>query len=160
MVEEGVGYIEEREVNENIEYADGVRERIRKKRLIEIKDDDGFVERVWAMVVRKLPERMILGNSFLNNGVIINYRTKELLLKKDEDQKKVCRVMKDEPMREKEVIERMEKDYKCLLGIKGNEKWYKMVLGWIIKFENAKDENGWMWANVEPYKPEMRDEMK
>ena len=39
-----------------------------------------------------------------------------------------------------------------------NKKWYEMVMGWIIKFENEKNENGWIWAKVEEYKPEMRDE--
>ena len=69
--------------------------------------------------------------------------------------------MKNEPKKsvcEKDIIEMMQSKFKCLKGIVNNKRWYNMVMGWIIKFENAKNENGWMWANVENYKPEMRDE--
>ena len=87
--------------------------------------------------------------------------TKELSFKKVEDQEKFFNV-KNESVRvrvsEEEILNQMNSKFKCLKGIVKNKKWYNMVMGWIVKFEEAKNENGWMWANVESYKPEMKDE--
>ena len=88
MVEENVPYLKEKRVSESVEYADGLREKIEKKRLIELETIDGFRFKIWALVVNKLPERVILGNTFLNDRAIINYKTKEFIIEKEnEDQK-------------------------------------------------------------------------
>ena len=41
MTEECVKYIKEVDVNEIVEYADGMREKVKKKRLIEIESEEG-----------------------------------------------------------------------------------------------------------------------
>jgi hypothetical protein len=157
MVEEGMPYLEEVRVNEVVQYADGMKERIEKKRKIQLETIEGEKIIIWALVVRSLPERVILGNTFMKKRAIINYKENELIIENDEERKQV-NGMSVAIVNEEQVLLRMKDDYKCLKGILKNEKWYKMVLGWILKFENAKDENGWMWAKVEPYKPEMIDE--
>ena len=92
-----------------------MREKIERRRLIELKNDEGFYKQVWALVVGKLPERMILGNSFLNHGAIINYETRELLLRREEDQKRVCGVERREKKEkmEGEIIREIDEKYKC-----------------------------------------------
>jgi hypothetical protein len=110
--------------------------------------------------VKRLPERVILGNTFMNNRAIINYKTKEFIIEREDQNEEImsCGIKKKEIIDEEGIRSRMLNDYKCLIGIKTNERWYNMVMGWILKFERAKDENGWMWAKVEEYKPEMKDE--
>ena len=68
MVEENVPYLKEERVSESVEYADGLREKIEKKRLIELETIDGFRFKIWALVVKKLPEKVILGNTFLSSS--------------------------------------------------------------------------------------------
>ena len=83
MVEERVKFVEEKEVNEIVEYADGMTERIRRKRMIELELGEGEKMRVWALVVKSLPERLILGNSFLKGSCAnIDYGKMELDIKK------------------------------------------------------------------------------
>ena len=57
----------------------------------------------------------------------------------------------------KYIKENAEEKFQCLGKIK-DKRWYDLILDWIVKFEQEKDENGWVWAKVDPYKPELIDE--
>ncbi len=153
LVEEGVKYIKERKIEVGVNYANGVREQIKKKRLIKIRVKDDYYLYIWCLVLNKLPTKIILGWSYLKQNVIVNGKMNEVYIMKNSLSRKIG----------EEVINNISKkgedkkkgvDYNLLVFKegKGAEKgrWRELAEEMYIKFKEKQGEDDWLVTKDEP----------
>ncbi len=152
LVEEDVKYIKERKTNININYANGVSEKVNRERLVKIILKDGFFLKIWCLVLKKLPTRIILGWSYLKNNVVVNGKVNEIYIMKNslcKSSNEVVNNINKEEVRKKEGV-----DYNLLVFKEGKGavegRWRELAEDIYIKFKNKQGDDEWLVTKEEP----------
>ncbi len=148
LVEASVHYLCEKEVNVSVNYANGNSETLTKKRLIKIYLKDDYYLKIWCLVLRKIPTKIMLGWDYLKNNVIVNGKMNEVYfikksLSKDDE---VINNIKNE---KNETI-----DYNLLVFQKGlgaePGRWRDLAIDMYLKFKDKQGEEDWLVTKEDP----------